>query len=118
MDDTVLEAYEKLGYVYDRLGDHKKLYATMRLAAIIKQTDTDSWLECARKASSPEVSLWKESIKCYNRVIKQLNHQTDKRLVINLKFEKFKSYYNLNQWAYIIKQIKLLTKELLDIYNE
>ena len=70
MDDTVIEAYEKLGMVYERLGDQKKLYATMKLAAIVKQTDTESWLECARKASTPEVALWKESIKCYNRVIK------------------------------------------------
>ena len=71
-DDKVLVAYEKLGYVHERLGNHKKLFVTMKLAADIKQTDTDSWLDCARKAATPEVALWNESIYCYNRAINQL----------------------------------------------
>lgn len=102
-DDSILAPYEKLGIVYQRLGDNKRSYATMRLAADLKQSDTRSWLECARMAVSPDVSLWDEAITCYNRAIKQLDQLNDKKLIIKLKFEKFTPYRKMNQFASIVK---------------
>ena len=64
----VIEPYEILADIYEKMGDVRRHYIIKHISAEIKKTDTDCWLECARLAV--ELQKWVDAKKCYNRALK------------------------------------------------
>ena len=55
LNDQVLDPYEKLSIIYENRGDRARLFKVKQIAAHLKQTDSEAWLELARMAADGTV---------------------------------------------------------------
>jgi hypothetical protein len=56
LNAQLIDPYEILASIYEKIGDVKRMYMIKHVSAEIKQTDTQCWIDCARLASSRELS--------------------------------------------------------------
>lgn len=114
LNPKLIIPYEIMDKIYEKNNDFKRMFIIKLIAADLKQTDTLSWIECARLAAMPEINNLNQAKKCYNRALKQLSPLKDMKTILKLKLEKFRLYILSKEYACIVAQSLILIQQLQD----